>query len=316
MNLDEVVTRAKVPARFAVNGSYGIAMAEGPIMIDNTPITGFKISVNGSFDTPSSSDLIDPRGFKIRLTDPQLLQLMACVSVKNGEITNECVWSFTTPLQARLLPTDSIIHQIITNPCKVTPRNLKRGDVVKIIGTTGDMIYLGKYAAVKTNSGYRLNSLLLSDAYHHAFKPVDGGTVLIKQSPSIFSLVDHVSGYDDVAAEYVNGQLARSDLYYGYGSVVRVLDNKKGVEVVRADKVEVEYDDISAIMARYMCDIGCSFTLDNGKVVDIKSAYAYSRKDLLDIAIRQGKANSTNSVVKATFSYFNLKYSDGRTEVV
>lgn len=230
MNYDEVVSRAKVPEKFSVVGRSGITSNASDVMIENTPITGIKIDLGyGTFDSPKNVKVMDPRGFEVSLPLEGILQMLLTVNIRDGEVREECVWSFLTPLQPRLLPVSSIVYQTITNPCKLTPRNLKIGDVVRLIGyNRSAMTYLGKFYAAKTDSWYYSSSnTFFTDKTHHVF--IDSSDNLhISMSPKIFSLDGNTDKYSHLTVADLNKKIVNmSGCYSGNSMVLRITADKK-----------------------------------------------------------------------------------------
>lgn len=69
-----------------------------PIILDNTPVKGFKFGSSVSRWSTSNKwfEVYDPRGFKLQISASNLAMLIGDSEIKRGEILTECVWAFTS----------------------------------------------------------------------------------------------------------------------------------------------------------------------------------------------------------------------------
>lgn len=136
------------------------------IIIDNTPMTGFRISrsqINaGWYQTPDFIRVEDPRGFEVDITIPNMIMLTDNNILDNGEIMQECIWGRDNAINV-LLPVNSTPYkEAIQNTDRQTTHvhvsKLKLGDhVVLKNGMKGR--YMGKLTAISetyntVRSGY------------------------------------------------------------------------------------------------------------------------------------------------------------------
>lgn len=148
------------------NYGTGSKVKLNSIIIDNTPMTGFRISrsqINaGWYQTPDYIRVEDPRGFEVDITIPNMIMLTNNNILDNGEIMHECIWGRDGAINV-LLPSNSAPYQeAIKNTDRQTThvhvKKLKLGDhVVLKNGMKGR--YMGKLTAISevyhTNkSGY------------------------------------------------------------------------------------------------------------------------------------------------------------------
>jgi hypothetical protein len=66
-------------------------------IIDNKPMLGFKIGKNTKRNSGYGKGEVlwrieDPRGFELDITSFNLMQILGCVTVENGEILEKCIW--------------------------------------------------------------------------------------------------------------------------------------------------------------------------------------------------------------------------------
>lgn len=202
MNYEEVVSRVKVPSKFTLVGTSGITSNKSEDMVDNIPLSGFKFrSMPASYDYPNPVVVEDPRGFTVSLNEEAARQLLLTADISNGEIIDECVWAFVTPLQCRLLPTSNPVYQAVTTDCKVTPRQLKQGDEVKVVGYSGVLTYVGKFYQIRATNYYSPNSLEYASAKTHVFINKEHRRVYNSASPKIFELISTGNKFDLTLSE-------------------------------------------------------------------------------------------------------------------
>ena len=148
-------------SRSVRNTSKGSAQLE-PVIFDNKPTTGFKITritaVKTYYKDESRWAVEDPRGFCIAIPDHNLNEILSTTIVERGEILDTCVWGRLKGAQdPEILVIGSDRHAIAeyyTNKTKtaIGASKLKAGN--KIIVPSGESgTYLGRYIAY--TRGYR-----------------------------------------------------------------------------------------------------------------------------------------------------------------
>jgi hypothetical protein len=128
-----------------------IAIPE-PIIINNTPVSGFKIADSIRRVYWGGGNVVwrieDPRGYELEISSSNLAKILDCTTIKDGEIMIDCVWG-RDKSQNVLLPTNSEPYkEAMTNTVreskKVSLKDVKIGDTVLMKnGTSG--IYAGGF---------------------------------------------------------------------------------------------------------------------------------------------------------------------------
>jgi len=125
-------------------------------ILDNGPRTGFKFSKcvthgGGWNDTSTYWRVQDPTGFELEITASNVARLMKYVTIKNGEILEECLWGWDKNNQSKvtLLPRNCELYEqaLVTSDRHFAPvvslKEVKIGDRVELKnGETG--VYFGK----------------------------------------------------------------------------------------------------------------------------------------------------------------------------
>lgn len=282
MDYSDVVSRTKVPSKFSVIGRCGITSNATDCMIDNTPFTGFKIRLTGgSYDSPVRMEIVDPRGFSVSGTVEILNQILLTMTIRDSEILDECVWSFNTPLQPRLLSTSSPVYQIVTNTCKITPGKLKSGNVVKIVGNKNDLVYWGKVFPVKNSSYYRRTPEFKTDTHHLFFEKENRNILYVERSPTIFSMIEEGTP-SKITLSDINTLLRSSSARnYYYGDSRVVADSKKSefvvgdpTEKLNPEKCSFSYDYYRKDKATLNLNDGTSVITEKNQIRDLLCGYS------------------------------------------
>jgi hypothetical protein len=218
-----------------------------PIVIDNTPVIGFRLS--GSIRTSDYGGenkwrIIDPRGFELEITSGNLAKLLSVGVFDQGEILDQCVWARKGA--------NNILLSVNTNEYKEAVKNtevasksavwsdVKLGDTVVLQNNTGG-IFLGKqYMLVKNyseknelgagNSLYTCNSKPVYVIYNPNYNNT-GYTqqLLLINNPKLSSFTKSEKELTQNEAELLaNNSLSSKTTwvdYSGYNSVVALAFN-------------------------------------------------------------------------------------------
>lgn len=79
----------------AGNGRYGGNKALPSMVIDNVPLSGFKLTTDirsSSYGGLDKWRIEDPRGFELEITSGNLARLLSVGMIDRGEINDQCVW--------------------------------------------------------------------------------------------------------------------------------------------------------------------------------------------------------------------------------
>ncbi len=131
-------------------------------VIDNIPMTGFKLSETIKRSTGWGKGnvvwrIADPRGFELEITNNNLMQIMICTIIQNGEILSPCVWG-RKGAENVLIPTDSSLYKHAVENTKrqnktVSVKSLKVGNTILLQnGTKGK--YLGAFYPIASPRVY------------------------------------------------------------------------------------------------------------------------------------------------------------------
>ncbi len=77
------------------NGRYGGNKALPSMVIDNVPLSGFKLTADirsSSYGGLDKWRIEDPRGFELEITSGNLARLLSVGMIDRGEINDQCVW--------------------------------------------------------------------------------------------------------------------------------------------------------------------------------------------------------------------------------
>jgi hypothetical protein len=121
-----------------------------PIVIENTPLVGFKLS--GSIRTSNYGGdnkwrIIDPRGFELEVTSGNLAKLLSVSVFDQGEIMDQCVWG-RQGANNILLSISTDEYKQATENTKVSKEratwsDVKLGDIV-VLQNNVRGVYLGR----------------------------------------------------------------------------------------------------------------------------------------------------------------------------
>lgn len=126
--------------------------------VDNVLMTGFKIAHSVSRYSTSNVvwRILDPRGFELEISSPNMSDLIGVTTIENGEIQERCIWARQGANNVLLAENDPEYIQAKTNServeKKVSLRDLEIGNTVVLFnGTIGQ--YMGCFHFLSLSYG-------------------------------------------------------------------------------------------------------------------------------------------------------------------
>ncbi len=131
--------------------------------VDNVLMTGFKVAHSVSRYSTSNVvwRILDPRGFELEISSPNMSDLIGIANIEKGEIQERCIWARQGANNVLLTEEDPEYRQAVENServiKKISLRDVKIGNTVVLLnGTVGQ--YLGCFHLVSmTDDGYYSN---------------------------------------------------------------------------------------------------------------------------------------------------------------
>lgn len=139
--------------RMGTGLSWAGGKPEDGNIIDNDAVSGFRIDGSTTRWTTQNKlfRVTDPRGFTVEIPAGNLAKIIACTTITNGEIMDECIWG-REGQDHLLIPKKSELFEEATLNMEKLDSNIKIKDVAvgEIIemssyGSISKMIYLGKF---------------------------------------------------------------------------------------------------------------------------------------------------------------------------
>lgn len=172
--------------------------------IQNESQVGFKLgrSVRHGYGWNSGVEKIrieDPRGFECEITAANLLQILHCSTVQEGEILDACVWG-RLGANNILVPVSSDVYKLASvnterMQTKVSSKDIKPGDHI-VLQNGDEGRYLGDFFVLEIGGYYYQDNLELkcSTKKKLAFQEKDGSVNFVT-SPKLSSFVpgDNIS---------------------------------------------------------------------------------------------------------------------------
>lgn len=131
-----------------------------PKTINNVLMSGFKVAHSVSRYSTSNVvwRILDPRGFELEISSPNMSDLIGITTIEQGEIQDRCIWSRQGANNVLLTENDPVYLQAIENSerieKKVSLRDVKIGNTVVLSnGTIGQ--YMGCFHLVSMSYGDR-----------------------------------------------------------------------------------------------------------------------------------------------------------------
>ena len=139
--------------------SWGRSKAKiDPKTIDNVLMSGFKVAHSVSRYSTSNVvwRILDPRGFELEISSPNMSDLIGITTIEQGEIQDRCIWSRQGANNVLLTENDPVYLQAIKNServeKKVSLRDVKIGNMVVLSnGMVGQ--YMGCFHLISMSYG-------------------------------------------------------------------------------------------------------------------------------------------------------------------
>jgi hypothetical protein len=218
--------------------------------LENKPMNGFKLGRSlrhggGGWGQGNVKWRIeDPRGFELEITSPNLAQILACTTVENGEILEQCMWA--------RLKSDNVLVPVSSEVYKAAQANTERlsktasmadinlGDYAVLHnGTEGT--YLGAYFVGSHGFGRYggTSNVSFEDKKKHLFLQEDG-SIYIVASPKLSEIKPTETPLTPVEAERkvldhiaADGNFNYAGSGYGGPTLVTTVGGKKVMTVER-----------------------------------------------------------------------------------
>lgn len=253
-----------------------------PVVIDNKPMYGFKISrqlrANGWRSDIQTVGIEDPRGFEFEVSVANLIMLTDNNLIHNGEIIQQCVWARDGAINI-LLPVNSqpYLDAVVNTERvskRVNTRSVKPGNKVLLHdGMTG--IYMGSMYAVMRQ--YDRNLQITSKKKHIVrVENPDGTHVSFYGYPTmkISEILDSTAQTKETLSKQMVDDVKNKTVSFhkvtsGYGHVSTLTYG----DVLRFDKKErrsVTFDEAKAIHnnSTIICKYGDEFYKVDGNSLD------------------------------------------------
>lgn len=124
-----------------------------PRTIDNKKLTGFKLSESiRRYSSWGNGNvkwrITDPRGFELEISSPNLMQILNCSTIEQGEIIDACIWGREGADNILIPVTSDLYKKAVTDTArqsmKVSLKDVKPGNSVTLQdGRTG--VFLGDW---------------------------------------------------------------------------------------------------------------------------------------------------------------------------
>lgn len=223
-----------------VRGWNTVGGNSGPCIIDNAPLSGFKLA--GKLYTGGTGQdswtVLDPRGFYTEISSDVLMNLLMNSATENGEILSPCVWG-----QNR---SGNILISVHSNEYKIAVsntnaanskgswRDVKIGDTI-LLRNNIKGVWLGKlypvfhsyYGVYKESSVLSQNEIQISDKPYHVVyvKDVDNKSyphgLHIISSPQLSRVIDTSNRIDAAQAEILVNELISDSSCREYSNLYR-----------------------------------------------------------------------------------------------
>jgi len=130
--------------------------------VDNVLMSGFKVAHSVSRYSTSNVvwRILDPRGFELEISSPNMSDLIGITTIEQGEIQDRCIWSRQGANNVLLTENDPVYLQAIENSKriekKISLRDVKIGNTIVLLnGMVGQ--YMGCFHLVSMSYGDTYN---------------------------------------------------------------------------------------------------------------------------------------------------------------
>jgi len=245
-------------------------------VIDNVPLSGFKTAQSfkrgGSWGAASAIWRIeDPRGFELEISNGNMIEIMLCTTVVEGEIHAPCVWG-RCGSENVLIPIDSDEYKEAKINTELVKETVLMKDVSfgnKIVLTNGKIgTYLGSYYTLQLESNYDSSNrraktlgwskskkhILELDNYSGYVAEADKEYALFTTSFKISKILDDSTITAEDAIEKINNGLISDDLKFidGFGYIKYIIMGVSGNKVdLKLTTTEITEDDIKDKVKAY-----------------------------------------------------------------
>lgn len=169
-------------------------------VIDNVPLEGFEFSREVRRMYWGGGNVVwrvkDPRGFELEISSANLARIIDCSSIKDGMITDACVWG-RAGAQNVLLPVSSDIYKTanvrtVRTKEKLSLKDINFGDIVKLVDDEASYVYAGYNHLIYNTTDIRIGKIEFANAFKQRYCFIDLSTNEVKvlsSSPKIYELV-------------------------------------------------------------------------------------------------------------------------------
>jgi len=238
-------------------------------IIDNLPMSGFKVSQSfkrgGRWGAASAVWRIeDPRGFELEIGNGNMVEIMLCTTVVEGEIYAPCVWG-RCGQENILIPTDSAEYKEAQQNTKLVTESVSIRDVKignRILLQSGKQgIYMGSWhcLAYENNSYYyeekdcgvlwtkAKKHLVILDNYSPYSVNDNQSAMLASNTLKISKILeDDTLGLTD-AQKTINSQLSKNKLVAisGNDDTLKIITVATAKEDISIETEEIDEIDVS-----------------------------------------------------------------------
>lgn len=184
-----------------------------PIVLDNTPVKGFKFGSSVSRYSTSNKfvEVIDPRGFMLQLPIESLAILLGSATMTQGIIENACVWGFDGQ-NLVLINVESEHYKKVLDKIeqeKKKEQDLKQNKVTKKNLVVGG-VYADKYGKLYRYFGYKKMKVHSKYGAYHGSYSNPPKTHIVEKPVHVFYRVSHEKSYGkSVAKDMVYYEISR-----------------------------------------------------------------------------------------------------------
>ena len=255
-----------------------------PRVITNKLLTGFKLADSvRRYSSWGSGNvkwrITDPRGFELEISSPNLMQILNCSTIEQGEIQDACIWG-REGADNILIPVSSQLYKNAVldtkrQTMKVSLRDINPGNTV-ILQDGTRCIYLGAWFPVnidKSYYGHRHNSIMMrpevSDKKRHFFLSENKKVVNVIASPKVAEMDDDSTLTTQECFDFIMSA-SRSRSFSGPSStysMITVTKKSATFEFVERDETD---------LFRKFC-AGVAPEEEFGKDYDIRARYFYTK---------------------------------------